>query len=100
MIGHPYEKDFKSMVSNNMIKKCPITSSGVINAPTMFGPNLSGNRGNTIRHKPDRVVMDYLAVPKCFLKLHRFVTLLEYLMFVSDAPFLITMSRGIKFVTV
>ena len=42
----------------------------------------------------------YIAVPKYFLKLHKFVTLVAYVMFVNGASFLITMSRGISFVTV
>ena len=44
--------------------------------------------------------MYYIAVPKDFLKLHKFVTLVADVMFVDDAPLLITVSRGIKFVTV
>ena len=48
----------------------------------------------------DRVVMDYVAVPKDFLKLHNFVTLVGDVMFLNGAPFLITMSRGKKMVTV
>ena len=53
-----------------------------------------------MRQKPDRVVMDYISVPKDFLKLHEFVNLVKDVMFVNGAPFLITMSRGINLVTV
>ena len=45
-------------------------------------------------------MMDYVAVPKDFIKLHKVVTILADLIFVNGAPFLITMTRGIKFVTV
>ena len=65
----------------------------------MFGPNLDGTRGNTVRQNPYRVVMDYVAVPKCFIKLHKFITLVENVMFVNGALLLITMSRGKQFVT-
>ena len=44
--------------------------------------------------------MDYVDVPMDPLKSHKFVTLVADLMFVNGAPFLIAMSRGIKFVTV
>ena len=44
--------------------------------------------------------MDFVAVPKDFLKLHKFVTLVAYVIFVNGAPFLITMPCGIKYVTV
>ena len=44
--------------------------------------------------------MYYIAVPKDFLKLHKFVTLVEDVVFVNDVPFLITVSQCIKFVMV
>ena len=44
--------------------------------------------------------MDYIDVPRDFLKLHNFVTLMADIMFVNGAPFLIIMSCGMKFVTV
>ena len=49
MVVHPYERDFKSMVSNNMVQNCPITGSGVTNAHTIFVPNLAGTGVKTVR---------------------------------------------------
>ena len=44
--------------------------------------------------------MDYAVLSKDFIKLHKFVTLMEYVMFVNSKLLLIKMSRGIKFVMV
>ena len=44
--------------------------------------------------------MDFVAMPREYLKLHDFSTLVADLIVVSNIPFLITMSRGILFVTV
>ena len=66
MIGHPYERDFKSSVSNIMIQNFPIIASAVINSHTMFVPNLIGTMYKTVQLNPDRVVMDYIALPKDF----------------------------------
>ena len=88
------------MVSNNMIKKWPINASTNTNIHIIFGTNLAGNRGKTVRQKTDRVVMDYVTVLKDFIKLNKFVTLVADAMSVNGATFLITMSHGIKFVTV
>ena len=74
-----------------MIQNWSTTASGVINHHTIFGPNLGGTRGKTVRQNPDRVVMYYIEIPKFFLKLHKFVTLVADLMFLNGAPFLITM---------
>ena len=82
-----------------MFQNCHITASDATNAHTMFAPNLLGTRGEILRHNLDRVVMDYVAVPKDFITLHNFVSLVAAVMFVNGAPFLITMIPGIKFVT-
>jgi hypothetical protein len=37
MLGNPSEKDFKGMVSINIIPNCPITHSNVTNAQKIFG---------------------------------------------------------------
>ena len=66
----------------------------------MFGPNPTGIRVNTVRKNPDRVVLDYVAVSKDFIKLHKFVTLVADVVFVNGAPFLIIMASGIQFLTV
>ena len=91
MVGYPYERDFKSMVSINMIQNFPITDSDVTNVHTIFGSNLSCTRGKTVWQNLDRMMMDYVAVPKDFLKIHNFVTLVADVIFLNVAPFLITM---------
>ena len=44
MIGSPSKKDFGGMVSNTMIKNCPIVPSDITTARTIFGPDLAGIR--------------------------------------------------------
>ena len=48
MMGNPREKDYKEMVSNNLIPNCPITSKDVSNVRTIFGPDLASIRGKTV----------------------------------------------------
>ena len=66
----------------------------------MFGPNLSGTRAKIVQHNPDRVVRDYIAVPKDYIKLHKFITIVADVIFVNNTQSLTTMSRGIKFMRV
>ena len=49
---------------------------------------------------PEHVPTDYVAIPRIFLELHKYVTLVAYGMFVNNTTFLITMSPDIKFMTV
>ena len=100
IIGHPSERDFKSLVINNMVQNCPITASEVTKYHTMFGLNLAGARGKTVQQKLDRVVMYYVASPNNFIKIHKFVTLVVDVIFVNVRPLLITIPHGIYFVTV
>ena len=44
--------------------------------------------------------MYYIDISRKFLKLHNFVTLVPDVIFLNNLPLLITMARGINFVTV
>ncbi len=48
MIGNPSEKDYKGMVSRNLITNCPITTTNISNARAMIGPDLTSIRGKTL----------------------------------------------------
>ena len=48
LIGNPSETDFKGMVSNNMIKNCPVTTTDITNAHTIVRPDLASMRGMTV----------------------------------------------------
>jgi hypothetical protein len=63
MLGNLSKKDYKGMVSNNLIANCPITSSDVTNAHMIFGPDHASIQGNTVWRTPAPVVADYVAVP-------------------------------------
>jgi len=99
MIGNPSEKDFKGMVSRNMIKNCPVTTTDITNAHTIFGPDLPSIRGKTVRRTPAPVVADYVAVPRALVEQNKVVTLAADVIFVDGTAFLITVSRRIKFIT-
>jgi hypothetical protein len=41
MVGYPSEKDFRNMVSSNMITNCPVTPTDINTANKIFGPNVA-----------------------------------------------------------
>ena len=49
LLGNPSEKDYRGMVSSNMIENCPISTSDVSNARAIFGPDLPSVRGKTVQ---------------------------------------------------
>ncbi len=44
--------------------------------------------------------MDYAEIPRDFVDMHKYVTLVADVMFINGLPFLVTSSRGISLVTI
>jgi hypothetical protein len=47
MIGNPSKKDYKGMVSGNLITNCPVTTANINNARAIFGLDLASTRKNS-----------------------------------------------------
>jgi hypothetical protein len=99
MAGYPSEKDFKNMVSSNMIRNCYVTPSDISAANKIFGPNVASMKGKTVRAAQDPVLTEYVEVPKEIVDLNKAVTIKADVMFVDGLGFAITSSRKIKFTT-
>jgi hypothetical protein len=74
MLGHPTNRDFLGMVRSGMISNCPVTPNAVQNAHRIFGPDLAGVRGRTVRRPPDSVATNYVQIPSALLEQHRLST--------------------------
>ena len=85
------------MVSGKSLDNCSIVANDVTYARAIFGPNRPGLRGKTVRQRPERVVPEYLEIPKDFYRLHHLVTLTVDVMFVNGIPIFNTLSRNIRF---
>jgi hypothetical protein len=85
------------MVHEKLLANCPVTVQDVNNAHHIYGQDLANIRGKTTRRKPEHVQVDYVQIPRDFVKMHKYVTLAADVMFVNGLPFLITLSRGISF---
>ena len=98
-MAHLTNDKFKQMVSSKRLKNCSVVPDNITTARSIFGPNLLGLRGKTVRQRLERVVPEYLDIPRDYYRLHHFVTLTADIMFVNGLLFLITMSRDIRFGT-
>jgi len=99
MLGHPTDHDFLGMVCGGMISNCPVTVNTVKNAHQIFGPDLAGIRGRTVRRPPESVTTDYVQIPWAILERHQPVTLEVNVMFISGVQFLVSVGRGLNLVT-
>ncbi len=77
MLGHPTNRDFLGMVCGGIISNCPVTANAVTNAHQIFGPNLAGVRGRTVRRPPESVTTNYVQIPWVILERHQLVTLAD-----------------------
>ncbi len=99
MLGHPTDRKFLGMVRVNMINNCDITETAVKNANTIFGPDLAGVRGRTVRRAPESLRIQYVQIPATILDWHWIVTLSVDCMFVNSLPFIVSASRGLNLLT-
>ncbi len=99
MLGHPTDRKFLGMVRSNMIANCDITKNAVKNANLIFGPNLTGVMGRTVRTTLEPVCINYVLIPRAILDSHWLVTLTIGSIFVNGVPFLVSASRGLNLIT-
>ena len=72
----------------------------MINANRIFGSDLAGLRGRTVIETPAPVTTNYVQIPREILERHRLVVLAVDVMFVNSVPFLVSVARGLNFITV
>ena len=99
MLGHPTNRNFLGMVRGGMISNCPVTTNTVKNAYQIFGPDLAGIRGRTVRRPPESVTTDYVQIPRAILKQHQLVTLAVDVMFVNGVLFLVSATIRLNLVS-
>jgi hypothetical protein len=99
LVRYPSPRDFKNMVRSNMIKNCSVTSTDIYKAHKLFDDDIATLRGETVRNTPDTVVANYVEIPMEILDMNKAVTIAADVMFVNGLPFVVTISRKIKFTT-
>jgi hypothetical protein len=99
MVGHPSEKDFRNMVSSNMITNCPVTPTDINAANKISGPNVASLKGKKVWVTQEPVLTSYVKVPQEIVDINKEITITADVMFVDGLGFMITSSRGVKFTT-
>ena len=100
LVGYPSPKDFEGMVRSNLIRNCPVQPRDISVAHKIFGPDVASLKGKTVRRRPEPVVSEYVHVPREILALNNEVEVAADVLFVNGYPFLLSVSRKIKFMTV
>ena len=98
-IDKPTTKTFIHYVGENLIPNCPITVHDIKNAEFIWGPELGALKGKTTRQKSPQIRMENNSIPMQVMQQYKDVTLSADVMKVTGIPFLMTISRHIKFGT-
>ena len=90
-------KDFIRYVSMNLIPNCPVTIQDIKNAEFVWGPDIGCIKGKTVRSQPSVVRVTGTDIPMQIMQQYKNVTLTVDMMKVTGIPFLMTISKHIKF---
>jgi hypothetical protein len=99
-IGRPSLRTFLNIVDNNLLQNCPVTRKDIMAAEDIFGPDIGSLKGKTVRSASVPVDIRIENLPATVMLRYKEVTLCGDIMFVNKTPFLVTISRDIKFGTV
>ena len=87
-------------VSIEYLKNCPVTRRDIHIAKDIYGPNLGSLKGKTTRRTLPHVPSGTDPIPYELLKRHPGVTIMVDIFFINNIPFLLSLSRGLQFLTV
>ena len=87
-------------VSIEHLANCPITHRDIHIARDVYGPNLGSLKGKTVRRTIPHVPSGIDPIPDELIKRHPRVTIAVDIFFINHIPFLLSLSRGLKFMTV
>ena len=99
IIGRPTTRAFIYFIENNLLPNCPVNRRDVLRAEQIFGPDIGALKGKTIRRQLPRVQVDEVTVPPTIQQHYQDVTLACDIMYVNKIPFLMSISRHIRFGT-
>ena len=102
MIMFPSVNDCELSVQSNGIRNCPIALQDIKNAQIIHRQHLgtATSKGKSTRGKMRIAIQDYLEIPKEFKMRNENVALCADIMFILGVPFLITISKKLKFITI
>ena len=99
LVACPLTSDLKKIITTNFIADCPVTHDDVDIAEDIYGHDRASKRGKITQTRPNVVVQDYIEVPKELVEKHENITLYLDTMFVNKMPFMVTISKNIKYQT-
>ena len=99
IVGRPTTRAFIYFIENNLLPNCPVNRKDVLRAEQIFGPDIGALKGKTARRQPPRVDIEEVSLPPTIQQHYKEVTLACDIMYVNKIPFLMSVSRHLRFGT-
>jgi hypothetical protein len=100
-IGRPSTKRYIELANADRILNCDVTAQDILNAEDIFGPDVGSLKGKTVRTASEVVRSGGLVpIPATIMAQYQKIVLCVDVMKVNKMPFLVSISRAIKFGTV
>jgi hypothetical protein len=99
-MGRPSTRALIRMIEKKLLPNCPITKQDIAAAENIFGPDVGSLMGKTVRHAPHAMRVPQVSnLPVEVMARYREVTLCADIMFINNVPYLIMVSRNLRFST-
>ena len=99
IIMRPSDRELMD-VSIEYLPNCPVTRRDIHIAKDIYGANLGSLKGKTVRRTLPHVPSGADPIPYELLKRHPGVTIVVDIFFINNISFLLSLSRGLRFLTV
>jgi hypothetical protein len=99
LIGRPATRDYIHIVKEGLLPNCPVNEEDVIRAEDIFGPEVGCLKGKTTRCTSPQVEEIRQNIPTSLLSQYRDIIPCVDVMHVNRIPFLVTVSKHIRFAT-
>jgi hypothetical protein len=99
VIGRPITCDYIHILNNNLLPNIPISSNDITTAEDIFGPDIGSLKGKTTRKIPEAIQGELLLIPTDIFTKYRMVTIALDIRYVNNIPFLVLISRHLRFGT-
>jgi hypothetical protein len=99
VIGRSSTHDYIHILNNNLLPNIPISSNDITTAEDIFGPDIGSLNGKTTRKTPEAIQGELLSIPKDMFTNYRMVTIALDIKYVNNIPFLVSISRHLRFGT-
>lgn len=97
-LGYPSNSDYLRTVTHQLVRDLPVDIDDVKNYLAVYGHNEAVLQGKTTNHTPAHVPASRLVpVPPDLLRTHGMITLCTDIFYVDGLPFLLCVSRHIRF---